>query len=55
MHCSTCHKADHNKKGHDKYVERQQEQMQMNIVGEDEDIDIPSILEVHFAISIVEE
>jgi hypothetical protein len=36
MHCSICGKAYHNKKGHTKYVERM----------EDEEIDIPSIVQV---------
>jgi hypothetical protein len=48
IHCSICGKADHNKKGHEKYVQNQVDQMSMGIVGEDEEIDIPSILQVIF-------
>jgi hypothetical protein len=31
MHCSICGKADHNKKGHAKWVESQLEEMQQNV------------------------
>ena len=43
MHCSIYGKPDHNKKGHQKYVDSQTEEMEEN-VGED----IPYILEVSF-------
>jgi hypothetical protein len=46
IHCSVCGKAGHNKKGHNAYVNTQVEQMKQGIVGDDEDVDIPSILEV---------
>jgi hypothetical protein len=46
IHCSQCGKPGHNKKGHDKYVEYLAEQRRNNIVLEDDEIDIPSILEV---------
>ncbi|KAM0842405.1 hypothetical protein ACQ4PT_058394 [Festuca glaucescens] len=45
IHCSICGIADHNKKGHEKYLESIAEQIQNNIVGEDDEIDIPSIVE----------
>jgi hypothetical protein len=48
MHCSVCGKPDHNKKGHNKYVERQLQEQRENIVHEDEEVDIPYILEVNF-------
>jgi hypothetical protein len=47
MHCSECGKANHNKKGHKKYLETLAEQRRNNIVLDDEDVDIPSILEVN--------
>jgi hypothetical protein len=53
IHCSICGKADHNKKGHNKYVERMAEGIQNNIVGEDEEIDIPSIVQVMLNIATV--
>ncbi|XP_047084571.1 uncharacterized protein LOC124695801 [Lolium rigidum] len=45
IHCSVCGKAGHNKKGHNAYVNTQVEQMKQGIVGDDEEVDIPSILE----------
>jgi hypothetical protein len=51
IHCSICGIADHNKKGHEKYLESIAEQIQNNIVGEDDEIDIPSIVEVNFHFS----
>jgi hypothetical protein len=48
IHCSICGKADHNKKGHQKYLDRLGEQSQNNIIDEDEELNIPSIVEVHF-------
>jgi hypothetical protein len=48
IHCFICGKADHNKKGHQKYLDRLAEQSQNNIIDEDEELDIPSIVEVHF-------
>jgi hypothetical protein len=53
IYCSICGKADHNKKGHDKYVQSMAEQIQNNIVGEDEEIDIPSIVGVILIIAMV--
>jgi hypothetical protein len=47
-HCSKYGKADHNKKGHQKYLDRLGEQSQNNIIDEDEELNIPSIVEVHF-------
>jgi hypothetical protein len=47
IHCSECGKANHNKKGHKKYLETLAEQRRNNIVLDDEDVDIPSILEVN--------
>jgi hypothetical protein len=44
MHCSVCGKPNHNKKGHAKFVERQLQE-QLEIHGDDGDIDIPEILE----------
>ena len=47
IHCSVCGKANHNKKGHQKYVDSLAEQIQNSIVGEEEDFDIPEILQVY--------
>jgi hypothetical protein len=44
MHCSICGQANHNKKGHYKYVEAQMEEQPD--VQLDEDFDDPSILQV---------
>ena len=49
MHCSICRKPDHNRKGHDKYVERQQQQQHDNVPEEDEEFDDPSIMQVIFS------
>jgi hypothetical protein len=46
MHCSVCGKPNHNKKGHAKFVERQLQE-QLEIHGDDGDIDIPEIIEVN--------
>jgi hypothetical protein len=46
MHCSVCGKPNHNKKGHAKFVERQLQE-QLEIHGDEEDIEIPEILEVN--------
>ena len=46
MHCSLCGKADHNKKGHYKYVESGNE------IGEEDVEDIPSVLQVCYSTSI---
>jgi hypothetical protein len=47
MHCSICGKADHNKKGHAKYIERLEENgVDATGEGEEEEEDIPSILQV---------
>ena len=46
MHCSDCGKANHNKKGHAKYVQAQLNQMQGDVAEEEEEIDIPEILQV---------
>ena len=46
MHCSICHKPDHNKKGHYKYVQEQQSQGVKNENGdEDAEIDAPNLRE----------
>ncbi|KAM0902373.1 hypothetical protein ACQ4PT_019399 [Festuca glaucescens] len=45
IHCSICGKSGHNKKGHQTYLLRQQQQMEEGVIWEDEEIDIPSILE----------
>ncbi|KAM0917303.1 hypothetical protein ACQ4PT_009611 [Festuca glaucescens] len=45
IHCSICGKSGHNKKGHQTYLLSQQQQMEEGVVWEDEEIDIPSILE----------
>jgi hypothetical protein len=42
--------ADHNKKGHHKYIASMAEQIANNILGENEEIDIPSIVEVTFVV-----
>ncbi|KAM0830027.1 hypothetical protein ACQ4PT_066494 [Festuca glaucescens] len=42
---SVCGKAGHNKKGHNAYVNTQVEQMKQGIIGDDEEVGIPSILE----------
>jgi hypothetical protein len=47
MHCSICGKANHNKKGHAKWVQSQPEEIQQNSAGENEEEDIPYILQVH--------
>jgi hypothetical protein len=44
MHCGICGKEDHNKKGHVKYIERQQIEQEEQIMEEEEDD--PTILEV---------
>lgn len=45
MHCSLCGKPDHNKKGHQKFVQNQVQQQHREIHGEDEERDIPYILQ----------
>jgi hypothetical protein len=40
IHCSISGKANHNKKGHQKYVDTLAEQIENNIIGKDEEIDI---------------
>ncbi|KAM0881790.1 hypothetical protein ACQ4PT_032739 [Festuca glaucescens] len=45
IYYSVCGKAGHNKKGHNAYVNAQVEKMEEGIVGDDEEVDIPSILE----------
>jgi hypothetical protein len=45
IRCSICGKSGHNKKGHQTYLLSQQQQME-GVVWEDEEIDIPSIVEV---------
>jgi hypothetical protein len=45
MHCSICGKANHNKKGHYKYVQSQQMDEQEFVEGED--VDDPSFLQVY--------
>jgi hypothetical protein len=46
IHCSVCGKADHNKRGHLKFVQDQVQQQQDGIIQEDEDYDIPEIIQV---------
>jgi hypothetical protein len=46
MHCSTCGKANHNNKGHEKYLLSQE----ANEFVPEEEHDIPSILQVIFCI-----
>ena len=46
MHCSIYGKENHNKKGHAKWVESQLEQIQQNTAAENEEEDIPYILQV---------
>ena len=47
MHCSICRQPNHNKKGHAKWVESQMQQQAENIPEENENRDIPYILEVN--------
>jgi uncharacterized C2H2 Zn-finger protein len=44
IHCSTCGKSWHNKKGHIKYLQKQMAQQLARIVEEDEEYDIPDIM-----------
>ncbi|KAK1666822.1 hypothetical protein QYE76_054981 [Lolium multiflorum] len=44
IHCSTCGKSGHNKKGHIKFVQKQMAQQLAGIVEEDEEYDIPDIM-----------
>ena len=46
MHCSICGKADHNKKGHEKYIQSQQVEQHEAVVAEDEEFDDPSYIQV---------
>ena len=48
IHCGVCGVANHNKKGHAKYVLDQLEQRAENAAGDDEEADIPYILEVKY-------
>jgi hypothetical protein len=50
MHCFVCGKADHNKKGHDKFMERLQ-MVQEEVVVEEGDLDDPSYVQVHIYFS----
>jgi hypothetical protein len=45
MHCSICRKPDHNKKGHDKYVQAQLSQELQASEEPDEGYDDPSIIQ----------
>jgi hypothetical protein len=47
IHCSVCGKADHNKKGHNNYIARLEQNIENNIVEEDEEVDMPEILQVN--------
>jgi hypothetical protein len=47
IHCSICGKADHNKKGHNNYIARLEQNIENNIVEEDEEVDMPEILQVN--------
>jgi hypothetical protein len=51
IHCSVCGKANHNKKGHDEYLETLAELRENIIIGKDDDTDIPSI--VHVLVSYI--
>jgi hypothetical protein len=44
IHCSVCGGADHNKRGHIKFMQRQMQQQQEGISGEAEDHDVPEIM-----------
>lgn len=44
MHCSICHRADHNKKGHHMYVNTPQGQPMMDISSEDDDYEVNHLL-----------
>ena len=46
IHCSVCGVAGHNSKGHGKYLASLQQQQQSHIIGEDEEIDIPELVQV---------
>jgi hypothetical protein len=46
IHCSICGKANHNKKGHEKYLQTLADLRENNIIVEDDDIDIPSIVQI---------
>jgi hypothetical protein len=47
IHCSVCGKADHNKKGHNNYIARLEQNIENNIVEEYEEVDMPEILQVN--------
>lgn len=46
MHCSICGKADHNKKGHYKHLENEQQDHEEAVPGVEEDVDDPSFIQV---------
>jgi hypothetical protein len=47
MHCSICGKANHNKKGHNKYLESvQMDEQEVVQEGEEAYVDDPYILQV---------
>jgi hypothetical protein len=49
MHYSVCGKANHNKKGHARYIE---EQKNVEIIGDDDEQDHPEILQVNTPICL---
>jgi hypothetical protein len=53
IHCSICGQVDQNKEGHQKYLGSPAEKIQNNIVGKEEEIDIPSIIQVKFHFLVV--
>jgi hypothetical protein len=46
IHCSICGRPGHNKKGHMKFMQSLAEDQQNGIIGEDQDFDMPEILQV---------
>ncbi|KAM0850632.1 hypothetical protein ACQ4PT_052969 [Festuca glaucescens] len=45
IHCSICGRPGHNKKGHMKFMQSLAEDQQNGIIGEDQDFDMPEILQ----------
>ena len=50
MHCSICGKADHNRKGHYRYMESENTNEMGEEMGEEQDI--PSILQVRISYNL---
>jgi hypothetical protein len=46
IHCSICGRPGHNKKGHMKFMQSLAEDQHNGIIGEDQDFDMPEILQV---------